>query len=200
MSAIRGKLRQQYIDNWLAGNEDPEVEVIPTRVEGKYIVKHRTQVQSDPVEVQPSQDPSKVKDNNPVQKQPPKVEAESGPAMLEQEQERSSPSSSSDSEEEEDSHASICSGLGLVLQQLQRMAQAQEQAQAEAHARAQKKEKKKKLKAMVQEQVRQLGGFGFTPWGGGPSLPPGVGAKLVNSNSSSPGVRVRRRLNLLDRR
>ena len=41
MSNIRGKLRQQYIDNWLEGNEDPDVEVKPTRIDGKYIVRSR---------------------------------------------------------------------------------------------------------------------------------------------------------------
>ena len=41
MSNIRGKLRQQYIDNWLEGHEDPDVEVKPTRIDGKYIVRQR---------------------------------------------------------------------------------------------------------------------------------------------------------------
>ena len=45
MTSIRGKKRQQYIENWLKGEEDPEVEVMPTKVEGKYIVRPREQPQ-----------------------------------------------------------------------------------------------------------------------------------------------------------
>ena len=176
--SIRGKLRQQYIDNWLAGNEDPDVEVIPTRVEGKYIVKHRTQVQSDPVEVQPSQDPPKVEDNNPVQKQPPKVEdSKVEPAMLQEEE---------DEDSSEDIQSSLCSGLGLVLQQLQRMAQFQEQAQAEAQAKAKAKEEKKRLKAMVQSQLQK-------------QYPNYVPAAMLPAEPAHTGIRTRRRLNLLDR-
>ena len=39
--SIRGRVRQQYIDNWLSGQEDPNVEVKPTRVDGKYIVRYK---------------------------------------------------------------------------------------------------------------------------------------------------------------
>ena len=39
--SIRGKKRQEYIDEWLSGKENPEVEVTPTRYEGKYIVRYR---------------------------------------------------------------------------------------------------------------------------------------------------------------
>ena len=39
---IRGLKRQSIIDNWLNGVEDPNFEVVPTRAEGKYIVKQRT--------------------------------------------------------------------------------------------------------------------------------------------------------------
>ena len=36
---IRGKKRTQIIENWLKGVEDPDVEVKPTKNEGRYIVK-----------------------------------------------------------------------------------------------------------------------------------------------------------------
>lgn len=39
---IRGLKRQSIIDNWLNGVEDPNFEVVPTRAEGKYIVKQRS--------------------------------------------------------------------------------------------------------------------------------------------------------------
>ena len=38
---IRGLKRQEIINNWLNGVEDPDYEVVPTRAEGKYIVKTR---------------------------------------------------------------------------------------------------------------------------------------------------------------
>ena len=40
--SIRGLIRQEIIDNWLNGEEDPNFDVIPTRIEGKYIVKQKT--------------------------------------------------------------------------------------------------------------------------------------------------------------
>ena len=40
--SIRGLKRQEIIDNWLNGEEDPNFDVIPTRIEGKYIVKQKT--------------------------------------------------------------------------------------------------------------------------------------------------------------
>ena len=39
--SIRGKQRAEYIQRWLQGEEDPEVEVIPTKAEGRYIVRRR---------------------------------------------------------------------------------------------------------------------------------------------------------------
>ena len=50
MASIRGKKRQEYIQRWLNGEEDPEVEVMPTRVEGKYIVRPRGQKEETTVE------------------------------------------------------------------------------------------------------------------------------------------------------
>ncbi len=42
--SIRGKQRAEYIQKWLQGEEDPEVEVIPTKAEGRYIVRRRETV------------------------------------------------------------------------------------------------------------------------------------------------------------
>ena len=36
---IRGKKRQEIIDNWIKGIEDPDVEVKPTKKENRYIVR-----------------------------------------------------------------------------------------------------------------------------------------------------------------
>ena len=38
---VRGVKRNQIIQRWLQGIEDPEYEVFPTKKEGKYIVKLR---------------------------------------------------------------------------------------------------------------------------------------------------------------
>ena len=43
MSArIRGKKREELINNWLQGKDDDEFDVIPTKNEGKYIIRHKT--------------------------------------------------------------------------------------------------------------------------------------------------------------
>lgn len=46
---IRGMKRQQIIKKWLQGIDDPEFEVFPTKKEGKYIVKKRTESLPDQV-------------------------------------------------------------------------------------------------------------------------------------------------------
>ena len=40
---VRGTKRLQIIQRWLQGHDDKEYEVFPTKVEGKYIVKKRTE-------------------------------------------------------------------------------------------------------------------------------------------------------------
>ena len=39
---IRGKKREELINNWLQGKDDDEFDVIPTKNEGKYIIRHKT--------------------------------------------------------------------------------------------------------------------------------------------------------------
>ena len=50
---IRGKKREEVINNWLKGVEDPNVEVKPTKQEGRYIVKAKKE---EPKEVEPEKD------------------------------------------------------------------------------------------------------------------------------------------------
>ena len=47
---IRGKKRQEIIDNWLKGVEEPDVEVLPTKSDGRYIVGPKTQSQDKKAE------------------------------------------------------------------------------------------------------------------------------------------------------
>jgi hypothetical protein len=65
MSNIRGKLRQQYIDNWLEGHEDPDVEVKPTRIDGKYIVRYKNLPEPPKQFIPPANTPSEVQDQKP---------------------------------------------------------------------------------------------------------------------------------------
>ena len=65
MSNIRGKLRQQYIDNWLEGHEDPDVEVKPTRIDGKYIVRYKNLPEPPKQFNPPANTPSEVQDQKP---------------------------------------------------------------------------------------------------------------------------------------
>ena len=39
--SVRGSKRKQLIERWLQGEEDENYEVLPTRTEGRFIVKHR---------------------------------------------------------------------------------------------------------------------------------------------------------------
>ena len=48
-ASVRGKKRQEVIERWLKGEEDPNYEVIPTRVDGKYIVRPREQQTSSDI-------------------------------------------------------------------------------------------------------------------------------------------------------
>ena len=51
MSAhVRGSKRLKIIQNYLNGKEDDEFEVFPTKTEGKYIVRKRTEPISKPIE------------------------------------------------------------------------------------------------------------------------------------------------------
>ena len=45
---VRGTKRLQIIQRWLQGIDDPDFEVFPTKVEGKYIVKKRTEPLPEP--------------------------------------------------------------------------------------------------------------------------------------------------------
>ena len=40
---VRGLKRQQIINRWLQGHDDPDFEVFPTKKEGKFIVKKRAE-------------------------------------------------------------------------------------------------------------------------------------------------------------
>ena len=50
--SIRGKKREEYVREWLEGKENPDIEVIPTKVEGKYIVRERVKNKNEKSEDQ----------------------------------------------------------------------------------------------------------------------------------------------------
>ena len=49
---IRGKKRQEIIDNWIKGIEDPDVEVQPTKKENRYIVRPKVNKEEEEVKKQ----------------------------------------------------------------------------------------------------------------------------------------------------
>lgn len=51
---VRGVKRNQIIQRWIQGIEDPDYEVFPTKKDGKYIVKLRENKISDPSETEPN--------------------------------------------------------------------------------------------------------------------------------------------------
>ena len=53
---IRGKKRQEIIDNWIKGIEDPDVEVKPTKKENRYIV--RPKKSNEETKTEPTEDES----------------------------------------------------------------------------------------------------------------------------------------------
>lgn len=50
---IRGKKREEIINNWLEGKDNDEYDVIPTKNEGKYIIKHK--VKNNKIEINNSE-------------------------------------------------------------------------------------------------------------------------------------------------
>ena len=67
---IRGKKRQEIIDNWIQGIEDPDVEVQPTKKENRYIVRPKANKEKEEVEEEPVEQAVK----KPPVKKPPKIE------------------------------------------------------------------------------------------------------------------------------
>ena len=56
--SIRGKQRAEYIQKWLQGEEDPEVEVIPAKAEGRYIVRRRETAAPEIIDTVENDNPS----------------------------------------------------------------------------------------------------------------------------------------------
>ena len=80
-SPIRGRKRQEYIDNWLRGEEDPNIEVIPTRSEGKYIVRQKVTASeisnNNPAETHNTKEEDDNPDNTKEQDDNPDINGES---------------------------------------------------------------------------------------------------------------------------
>jgi hypothetical protein len=78
---LQGKKRQQVIENWLAGIDDPEWSVKPTCTEGKYIIKWTgeppprgkpKQNESDNEDQEENQEPNDQENHNQEEDEPPK--------------------------------------------------------------------------------------------------------------------------------
>ena len=59
--SIRGKKREEYVKEWLDGKENPDIEVIPTKVEGKYIVRERVKNKSAEIKDEKSETASRLR-------------------------------------------------------------------------------------------------------------------------------------------
>lgn len=86
--SIRGKKRQDIIDKWLRGEEDPEFEVQPTRNEGKYIIKPRDSKELKPDNpVEENQQKPQVSANHPPTNAPEQKQADEYEYYSEEEEE-----------------------------------------------------------------------------------------------------------------
>ena len=185
---IRGLKRQSIIDNWLNGVEDPNFEVVPTRAEGKYIVKQRSNSDKTHAMGIPNSDTaethiaSKQDDNSQIAKQ--EVENSTNKAV----------SAENDKHNEEESideplpsrdYISFDRELtNEILNQLKLI-------NDDRRARDEKKQKKKELRRAIHKEFAR--------------------SRVMVEDSSDeeppqpiiverpPPIRVRRRLNLLDR-
>lgn len=185
---IRGLKRQSIIDNWLNGVEDPNFEVVPTRAEGKYIVKQRTgsnkplateNMNNGPSEPQIA---SKQDDNSQIAKQ--EVENSTNKAV-------SAENDKSDGEEETTMESPMQNYVSFDRELTNEILNQLKLINDDRRARDEKKQKKKELRRAIHKEFAR--------------------SRVMVEDSSDeeppqpiiverpPPIRVRRRLNLLDR-
>ena len=191
MSSYR-KRRQEIIDNWLEGKENDEYDVIPTQTEGKYILRHKqkqtkdteqissargsfgtreqTTVQED-IKTENNDEESKIEESN-VSEEPVDVNAE--PV-------KNNPANSSDLSME-------------ILNQLKLMNGSFNEFNEERRRKQEKKAKKKEMKRIIHKQFAK----NRVMIEGSDEEENEVEPQVVYIEKPAP-VRIRRRLNLLDK-
>ena len=139
---IRGKKRQEIIDNWIKGIEDPDVEVQPTKKENRYIVRPKANKEKEEVDEEPVEQAVK---NPPVKKPPVKKPPVKKPPKIEE------PSDSDDyeyeyeyEEEPDRTHSELLQYE--ILNELKRMNE-------EKASRRAEKQRQKELKDTVKYQM-----------------------------------------------
>ena len=197
---IRGLKRQSIIDNWLNGVEDPNFEVVPTRAEGKYIVKQRTGSNKPLMTENMNNGPSEPQiaskqDDNSQTAALGSVEGDNRPRLEANNSTNKAVSAENDKNEEEEettmespmqNYVSFDRELtNEILNQLKLI-------NDDRRARDEKKQKKKELRRAIHKEFAR--------------------SRVMVEDSSDeeppqpiiverpPPIRVRRRLNLLDRR
>ena len=146
---IRGKKRQEIIDKWLKGVEDPDVEVKPTKKDNRYIVRPKQTLCLDKAKESVTESTAKV---SPVKEEHVKV----SPVKEERvkykpvkEEPQSEYEYEYEYEEEEPSrvrNAELVQYQYEILNELRRMNE-------ERASRREEKERKKELKHQIQHQL-----------------------------------------------
>ena len=80
---IRGLKRQQIIERWIRGQDDPDYEVFPTKKEGRYVVKKRT----EPLE-QSNEEVNEEHDEDEVTEEPEEAYGRGSKSLEEQNEEQ----------------------------------------------------------------------------------------------------------------
>ena len=185
---IRGLKRQSIIDNWLNGVEDPNFEVVPTKAEGKYIVKQRSNSDkthamgipnSDTAETQVA---SKQDDNS--QTAAPEAENSTNKAV-------SAENDKNDEEEETTMENSSRDYVSFDRELTNEILNQLKMINDDRRARDEKKQKKKELRRAIHKEFARSRVMVEDSSDDEPQQPIFV--------ERPPPIRVRRRLNLLDR-
>ena len=154
---IRGKKRQEIIDNWLKGVEEPDVEVLPTKSDGRYIVrpKNTSTMQDKNVEKEVKQAEEKKTETKPKKQvkheTPPQENEETSNEVGLESAKRTSESSDEyeyeyEYEYEEEEPERVDKLQLEILNELKRMNAEKEQHRAE-------KARRKEIKQAVQHQL-----------------------------------------------
>ena len=185
---IRGLKRQSIIDNWLNGVEDPNFEVVPTRAEGKYIVKQRTGSNKPLMTENMNNGPSEARD---ASKQDDNSQTAAPEANNSTNKDVSAENDKNEEEEETTMESPMQDYVSFDRELTNEILNQLKLINDDRRARDEKKQKKKELRRAIHKEFAR--------------------SRVMVEDSSDeeqpqpiiverpPPIRVRRRLNLLDR-
>ena len=137
---ITGKLRTQYIDEWLNGIENPDVEVKPMKTEGRFRVTYRKNKDSEVVEN--NDEPNNVGVSSNISENTGNENIENKPSDNENIENKNTEPENDEDNENEGSRNEV---FNAILNQLRIINE-------ERHAKAIKKEKKKELQQAIRKE------------------------------------------------